>query len=352
MANDRRDFLKTIGGLTAAAVAGPACAPGSTDARPAGAAAATGTAAEAAVVAGRPGGAAKYALELDGSFAGWLQSFEGGYAVGDVVTEKIGPDHYAKKHIGAVKYEDITVTCGTGMSKAFYEWIRDTLDHRYTRRSGVVRGADQNLRERSRLEFANALISEVGMPALDGSSKDTANLTVKFSPEYTRRKAGSGATVKFTAESKVHRTWLSSSFNLAIAGLEDATSRALKIEAITIKQSPAEDPIGDARDYVKEPASLEFPNLVVTLAESSSGSFYDWHEDFVIRGYNGDERERGGSLEYSDQQGRPFFTLTFQNLGVFKVAPDKAEAGGEGIRRVKAEMYCEQMKFDFSASGA
>ena len=31
------------------------------------------------------------------------------------------------------------------------------------------------------------------------------------------------------------------------------------------------------------------------------------------------------------------FTLTFKNLGIFKVAPEKAEAGSESIRRVKAE---------------
>ena len=29
-----------------------------------------------------------------------------------------------KKHLAGVKYEDITVNCGTGMSKGFYEWTK------------------------------------------------------------------------------------------------------------------------------------------------------------------------------------------------------------------------------------
>ena len=35
------------------------------------------------------------------------------------------------------------------------------------------------------------------------------------------------------------------------------------------------------------------------------------------------------------------FTLTFKHLGIFKLTPEKVEAGSENIRRVKAEMYCE-----------
>jgi len=29
-----------------------------------------------------------------------------------------------KKHIAGVKYEDITVNCGTGMAKGFYNWTK------------------------------------------------------------------------------------------------------------------------------------------------------------------------------------------------------------------------------------
>jgi hypothetical protein len=45
---------------------------------------------------------ARYALELNGTMAGWLSSFEGGQATGEVITEDLGPDNLARKHIGTV----------------------------------------------------------------------------------------------------------------------------------------------------------------------------------------------------------------------------------------------------------
>ena len=46
------------------------------------------------------------------------------------------------------------------------------------------------------------------------------------------------------------------------------------------------------------------------------------------------------------------FSLTFKHLGVFKLTPDKVEAGSENIRRIKAEMYCEDMAFEYRAAWA
>ena len=37
--------------------------------------------------------AGKYGLELDGQFAGWIYSAEGGDATSDVVLERLGPDN-------------------------------------------------------------------------------------------------------------------------------------------------------------------------------------------------------------------------------------------------------------------
>jgi hypothetical protein len=34
------------------------------------------------------------------------------------------------------------------------------------------------------------------------------------------------------------------------------------------------------------------------------------------------------------------------------LAPEKVESGSENIRRVKAEMYCEELKFDYEATWA
>src|SRR5262249_37173567 len=104
----------------------------------------------------------QYLLQLDNVDAGWLASAEGGSATSDVVAEKVGPDHVVRKHIAGVKYEDIRLAFGTGMSTALYQWITDTLRNTYSRKNGALIGADYDLKEHDRLTFTHALISRIG----------------------------------------------------------------------------------------------------------------------------------------------------------------------------------------------
>lgn len=293
--------------------------------------------------------AGKFALDLDGDFAGWIQSVEGGQASADVVVEKVGADLIQHKHIAGVKYEDISVNCGTSMSKSFYEWIQASLDHQVKRvNSGAIITADFNMKEVGRLNFFQALITEVGFPALDASSKEAAKMTVKFAPEYTRQQAKTGGAVQSQLGKGQQKKWLPSNFRLQIEGLDDACRHVNKIEGLTIKQKVVENPVGELRDYQKEPAHIEFPNLVITSSEAYADKVYQWHEDFVIKGNNDNSKEKTGSLTYLSSDLKELFTLEFYGLGIFKLTPEKVEAGSENIRRVKWELYCEQIKFKAS----
>ncbi len=289
----------------------------------------------------------RFVIELEGVSAGSPSSAEGGYATADVVVEKLGADNILHKHIAGVRYEDITINCGTEMSKGFYDWLQVTVDQKYQRKNGAIVTADSNLKEVSRLNFYNALITEIGFPALDAGSKDAAKMTVKITPEYTDRAASGGASsVKSGLGQSAQKKWLPSNFRLTIDGLD--CTRVNKIGAITLRQHMVDNAVGELRDSQKEPAYLEVPNLVVTLAESHAQEFYDWHQDFVIKGNNGDDKERNGALEYLTPNLKDvLFTLTFKHLGIFKLCPEKVEAGGEAIRRVCAEMYCEGMGFSY-----
>ena len=338
---DRRSFLKAMGGTTAVIAAVPVLFKSS-----------PAQGAEAAVAAAqinRAFVAGKYAIELDGVLAGWVSSVEGGHATADVVVEEMGTDFIERKHIGAVKYEDITITCGAGMSQRFYNWIQDSFDHKASKRNGAIVAADFNFKEVARLTFSNALITEIGFPTLDAASKDAAKMTVKFSPEYTSRQPGSSSAVQSKGTTD-NRRWLPANFKLDIAKLD--CSRVNKIEALTVKQKVTKSVVGDGQDYVREAANLEIPNLIVTLPEVNAESFYAWHEDFVINGMNESSSEKTGTLSWLENNGNALGSLKFSGLGIFKCAPDKVESGSENIRRVKAEMYCEEITFNFKASWA
>jgi hypothetical protein len=258
--------------------------------------------------ASRPGGAGPVTLELtlDGVAAGTVAGFEGGDATGDLVEEPVGRGGLVRKHIAGVKY----------------------------RRGGSI---DMHGRSSTtRLVFTDALISEIGMPALDAASKDAATMTVKLSPSTTRRETGGAAAKPAVSRQK---TWLPSNFRLEIAGLD--CTKVSAVGALTIRQRTGDEP---DRRHQQEPAHLEIPNLVVELAEASGASFLDYFEDFVIRGNNGADTEKAGTLAYLGPDGKPLFTLAFSGLGIFRLRAGRVEANSESVRRVRAEMYCEAIK--------
>jgi phage tail-like protein len=297
--------------------------------------------------------AGRYGLELDGQFAGWIESVEGGHATADVVVEKMGPDRIQHKHIAGLKYEDITVNVGTGMSKGFYDWIKASLDKQSIRRNGAIVVCDFDYRPVSRMQWFNALISEVGFPACDAASKDAAKMTIKITPEYTRMVQGQtgSAYPPNRIAPALQKKWLPANFRLQIAGCQTACSRVNKIEAITVKTVIDVKAVGELRNYPAVPPHLDIPNLTVTTSEAVAAEFYQWHEDFVIKGNNGNDKERGGTLEFITPDLREsIFTLTFRNLGIFKLTPEKVEAGSENILRVIAEMYCEDISFAYGSA--
>lgn len=306
-------------------------------------------------------GVSKYGIELQHTMGGFVANVHGGDATADVVTEKLGSDHLTKKHLGPLKYEDITFKCGAGMSAQLYEWIAtgfNQTSHSRGREDGAILYADYDNNEVSRLTWTAGLITEFHLPQLDASSKEAALMTVKFAPESTRKTWNGGGKLAFPADSGKQKKWLPSNFRLRIDGCEVGCSKVNKIHSITVKQKVTDNSTGEHRDHQKEPTSVEIPNLVIHLAESHAHEFYNWHEDFVIKGNNGEEMEKGGTLEYlTPNLQEVLFTLSFFHLGVFKITRDKSSAevpapdkGEEapGIRRVKIEMYCEDIKFAYN----
>jgi hypothetical protein len=284
-----------------------------------------------------------FLLDLDGQIVESLRSAEGGFPKADVISMSVGPSGVVKKHVGPPKFEEIAIECDPVMPKPLFDWVNSALNMAPIRKSGAIVTADINRKEQSRLQFNNALITEVGFPTLDGSSKDPGSLTVKFAPEFTTPLAGKGADMSGMLNLKAsQKAWLPGNFKLSIPGID--CSRVSKIDAFTIKQKAAQDTLGQVRDLAKEPGKLEFPNLALYVAEASAGTFYAWFQDMVLKGNSGEQNERVGALELLDPGMKSvLLTVTFQHLGIFAFAPEKTASNVDAIRRVKVEMYCEQI---------
>lgn len=284
----------------------------------------------------------KTAIELNGKQAGWVFNALGGTATAEVVVEPTGADHVTHKHVANVKYDDIAVNCGTGMSREFFAVVKSGVEGTSPRVNGAIVVADADYKESSRITFANALVSEVAFPVLDASSKEAARMLVTFSPQYTRLVAGSGQRATQNGTFGTQKKWLASNFKLSIDGLD--ASRVVKIEPLVAKTISVTNATGNQRDPLREATKIQYSNLVFYVPESAAKPFLDWYDAFVIRGLNAQANEKNGRLELLAPDLRSIlFTLDFSGLGIISVAPEPP-APGESVRRTRVEMYLETMK--------
>jgi hypothetical protein len=283
----------------------------------------------------------RYILRLDGVDAGFVQSFEGGDIVGEVVSSTVGTSEISRKHIGSVRYEPITLEVSIPINGPLRDWVYSFMNLNIQHKNGSIIVADYDYNAVKEIEFSNALISEVGFPAADASAKEAAYLTVKIRPEFTRsKKTGGKINVKPAIKQKGA---LVSNFRLNIDGLD--CSKVAKVSGLTVRQTFSGDELGSMRDYELLPTSVEFSNLAVTFAAASAKSWEDWFEDFVIKGNSGQDQEKSGSITYlsPDLKGE-LLTIELSNLGIFSLKSEKAENTADQVPRMTAQLYCEQMK--------
>ena len=283
-------------------------------------------------------------LTIDANQCGFPKSVGGGAIAAEVINEPSGPDYFVKKHIGQPKYQDFQVQVGFDMSRKVGEWIAQSWSNAVPRVSGSFTTLDDKMQPVFERQFQSALITETTIPALDGSSKEPAYLTVKFAPQVirTRKPDGQGDYGKYARNEQ--RMFLPSNFRLEIPGLD--CSKVSRIESFTVRQTNVTDDIGESRDYLREPGKLEFPSLKITLAESTAQSWLDWHEDFVVKGNNDETREKSGTLTLlaPDRQ-KVLAQIRFYNLGIFSAQPDQSEVNADATRRMQVELYVERMEF-------
>lgn len=288
-------------------------------------------------------GASHFALDLGGKFAGFVNSVEGGSAYGELARQAVAPAYIVHTHITGVKYEDVIVTCGTGMEKEFYDAVKAMCAHNIIRRDASVQQVDAMGNIVTQLDILSSVLSEVSFPALDASSKEVGRLTAKLTPDLTRRKAGSGK-LQVTPKAGA-KQWLNCNFRVTIPGIDCST--VSKVGALTITQEMVASAVGQQHNP-QAASKVDYPNLALTLSESHAQNFYDWHQDFVIIGRNTPDKLKQATLEIlAPDLKSPLFTLTFRELGIFRLDTEKADAGSENIRRVRAEMYCDKLDFDY-----
>lgn len=291
--------------------------------------------------------AGHFLLSLGGAHVR-LEKVAGGSIRGEVAIFRTGSESLPVKRISAVRYEPFRLAVGMGMGQPLHDWIKVALSGAPVAKNGSVARASSTGKAEAYRHFRDALIQEVGFPALDGSSKETAYFTVTLAPEQITQAAGDGA--KLTAAVTVkQKRWLASNFRFRLTGLEDACKRVATVDAFTIKQTIVEVTDGVSGIRTKHPTTVEIPNLRITFSAADVKPWQDWFDDFVVKGNAGPGNEKSGAIEFLDPSLKlTLGTVNLTRCGIF--ALDFAPAGGSqpGARYV-AELYVQGMQVDLKS---
>ena len=292
---------------------------------------------DGAAMPGRQTESTNLFLTLGGVKCGPVRSADGGFVSAEVIVSKPASGAFAIKHLSTVQYEPFVVAVGFANAAPVYDWVADTWKGKFTRRSGSLVLTDYKLEAKREREFVDALLTETSFPVLDAASKEQGFLTLKFSADLVKEKTASG---KQDAASAKAKQWLRSGFRLQIDGLD--CTKVTKIESVSVKAGIQLNPIGGAKDVELEPTVLEFPNLEITLSEVSAKTWFDWLEDFVIKGKNDESSERSGTIQLLAADAKTELArIKLFGLGIYRMALPKA---GDKAKNVTAELYCRRME--------
>lgn len=288
------------------------------------------------VEAGKEVEAARYELELDGVAVGWVSNLTGGEVGADVVSEKIGSDVVGRKHIGNVKYEDISFRSGLELNVKLYDWLKSAMAGDISRHNGAIIATDFNLKPIRRLEFTNALISEVSFPSMDAASKDAGWITFRISPEQTKSVAAHSAPPYPVPSPR--KIWEKADFKLSIPGID--CSHVEAISTLNIKEKVIElgtghivDPEGKAVDT----------RLEITVPVSERAAFDTWHQQMLLAGANHAQTEKTGNIFFLSRDLKtPMATLDLPRVGINKISDEKNAAGK--VEHIRVELYFAQAK--------
>lgn len=293
-----------------------------------------------------------FTLELDQKKpVGFVSSVDGGHFKSDAVKSPIGGrpgqsggDFLQQQFAGKPKYDDITIVTSMAMSPAFWAWVKATLDNKPERRDGAIVAYDFALEERSRRTFKRALISEVQFPAADAKSKSGQNITVKIAPEKLEWTEGDKSKLKNDTGPdgpKKSKLWTQAFFRFKIDKIgDDASLRAAKIDAFTIKQGVINNPVGPELESRKEVGKLELPNIVCSFPEAFVKPWMEWYKSTVVEG----KRETSnGYLSYQGTKNGDveLLRVEFSGLSLLSLDFEKSEALKDSLAMVKATLAVE-----------
>ena len=282
-------------------------------------------------------------LKLEGRVVAELVSATGGAADREVVANPHDPSGVLRKSPGKLSYDPLILEIGGATTKEVFQWIADTWAHRGSKKSGFIIKINEHEQDAGHIEFTNALLTEVTLPAFDAAQHQPATMTLKLLPASTVRTMGTGTILRIPSVPR--KSWLRSTFRLNIDGLD--TAHTVRTDALTVAVAALPAPDGSFN-----PGTISVTNLAVSFPEPSAPTYQSWLQSFVIDGHNDPTQEKTATLlMLSPDLRETFLTFTLHNIGIFRLDTVPPEPPGPtGVNpspMMKAEMYVNQPELAF-----
>lgn len=291
--------------------------------------------------------AGHFLFQVDGGGDGpaYLKSVSGGMVKGAVLEDQAGPVSTQFKHLGAVEIDPIQIEIGMALSKPLLEWIRGSWRRQFSRQSGSIIHADFDFKSKFEQWFTDALITETKFPALDGSAKEPAYLSVTLHPERVETKPGDGSVLRGN-HGMYQKMWQPSNFRFDINGID--CRHVNKVESFAVTQKVKALYTGPGRFPELEPTSVEFSNVIVYLALEHASDFLAWYDKSLMKGGKDPRQERDGAIELLGPDSKTvLITVNLYRLGIHRLSIEKSDANSEQVKRVKVELYVESMELAY-----
>ena len=292
--------------------------------------------------------AGHFELCIDGAkTTSYLKSLEGGFMNHSQVSESVGVAAKRIMHAAVREIDPVSFEIGMSGAAGVLKWIQDSWrDTGFSARNGQINHANFNLETVFEHEFSDALITEVTFPALDGASKESAYLKVKFQPRTVATKKLNGGPKITPLLGPKQKSWLCSAFRFSIDGI-DTAQYVNKIESFTIKQSCKKLFRGASRDFELCPTKIEFPTISCSISLQYADGILDWYDQYIRAGKRDIAAQKSGSLEFlSPDRASTLFRINFRELGLTKFQIQQSTANADQIKRVKFDLYVGDMDLD------
>jgi len=281
-------------------------------------------------------------VTVDGVAASFMKKCEGFNPEGDVVSNDMGPQLFQSKHLANFKWSPGKFTCGAGMGKGFWNWIKAAFDKGYVRKNGSIVSGDFDYNARTELTWQDGLITSVTIPKFDAAAKDAIYLDIEVEAEQVRIAPASG---KINGQyGTKQKAWLAPNFRLEIGGLP--CERVSTIDAMTWKCSVATDHTGIHREHAKVPAKVTVPDMKFSV---SAADYKPWSEavkKWFVDGEHLENNHMQGSITLlGPDMKKTMARLELHNLGFKSFKKGALEANSEKVDRMEVEMYMEGLTF-------